>query len=824
MRTRLVAGGGAAANLAFNSNSHSASPPPSSGYRGKQRNKMHGLTQPQRRTTPLADDKAGLLVHLCVAAAQSCCIIVLTAWCAGNLNAAGFGSSRYPMQPLTATGFLFITLALIASIRRWQGTAALLLIPPFTITGLATFQYCTGISPGIDRLMFADSVLHQIRFYPGRPGPMAIATMLALSLATMLSIQRGYRQSQLIVLIASLVFGVAMISGGAIPLGVVHLSTARPHALLSMPTAITACALSIALIAWHHNSGWPGLLSARGIEGRTLRTIFMLVLLAPAVLALTSLWAVRQPGVSPELVEIGEAGAHIVLSAAILFWAWSRIARENSARWAVTRALDSAPIVLTNRHGEIIHWSKGCERLYQWPAEEATGRIKHDLLRASLPQGWDQLVQRLRNGLTYEKEIVEYRRDGVPIHILEQARMLPVRHGDEPVIVLSMTDITVREQRAAALQARESELLSILEAAPDAIITLDEQGRIRSVSATAERLFAYPAEAMLGQSFRMLIPTRYWAAHDIAIERYHRDRGTLPRRQSQRLSVLRSDGTEVPIELSIGEALIGQERIFTGFIRDLRETLAAQQRQAELRDELLHVSRLSAMGEMAAGLAHELNQPLAAAANFLGAADMLLADRGKDSAQILQLVRMASGQTLRAGDLIRRLRAFVSKGDVEIRAEAVNEVVADAVCLALTSAEQQRIDIHYDLDRTHMTILADRVQVQQVLVNLIRNAIEALRDQANATPRITLTSRAVDNGMIEIAVSDNGPGIAPEIFHRPYEPFVSTKAYGMGIGLSICRRIVEFHGGTLTAENMSEGGARIAFTVPATADTEAVPA
>lgn len=785
---------------------------------------MHGFTTPERRTTSQPSGEAGLLSYLCIAAAQSCCIIVLTAWSAGNISAAGFGSSHYPMQPLTAMSFLLVTLALTASIQAWKAAALALLVPAFAIAGQAVFHQISGLTSGLDLVMFGDVVARQVRLAPGQPSPMAAAAILLLSLATLLSLQRGRNESKLIVMIACLVFGVAIIAGGAIPLGVVGAASVGPGVMLSIPTAITACALSVALIAWRHSSGWPGLLSAAGIEGRTLRTIFLLVLIAPAILALASLWATRRLGFSAELIEIAEAGAHIVLAASILFWAWSRIARENGARWALTRALDSAPIILANRQGEIVHWSKGCERLYQWSADDAAGRIKHELLRADPAHSWPRLLQRLTDGLPYEKEIVEYRRDGVALHILEQARLLPVRHDDQPLIVLSMTDITVREQRTAALKARESELLSILETAPDAMITIDDRGCIRSFSATAERLFGYRAERILGQNLKMLIPSRYWAEHEAAIRRQQGSGVIQPRPQSRRLAALRSDGTELPIELAIGEARVGDQRIFTGFVRDLSETFAAQQRQAELRDELLHVSRLSAMGEMAAGLAHELNQPLAAAANFLGAADMLLEKQGEDGAKIRQLVRLANGQALRAGDLIRRLRSFVSKSDVEVRAEPVDDVIADAVVLALTSTEQQKISIRYELDPLHAMILADRIQIQQVLVNLIRNAVEALDDQGHHQPEIILASRQDGSGMIEIAVSDNGPGIAPEIFQRPYEPFVSTKSYGMGIGLSICRRIIEFHGGTLTADNKPDGGARVAFTIPLSTESEAVPA
>ncbi|WP_380874048.1 hypothetical protein ACFB49_45470 [Sphingomonas sp. DBB INV C78] len=750
----------------------------------------------------------------CIGLAFFICVLVLFGWGLGNLTVAGFGSSIYVMQPLTAVSYIFIALALLASIRQQSGLVILLAVPALGIAGSALLQYVTGLELGVDRLLFGDKVVGLPRLNPGRPGPMPTATILLLGTAALLSVKAGHRRSQIIVLIASLTFGISIIAGMALPLGVVgHMPHTR-SVMVSVPTCITTLALAAVLIAWRHQSGWPGLLSARGVEGRTLRTVFVLVLLAPALMALASLWALTLPGSTPAVVEMAEAGAFIVLATGILFWAWTRIARENGERWAVTRALDSAPIVLTNEAGTILHWSKGAERLYQWTAEEAIGRNKHELLVARGADHLADVVGCLNSGEAREKEIVEYRRDGSELHVLEQARLLPIRSQDAPLIVLSMTDVTEREQRAAVLAARESEIRSILEASPDGILTIDADGRIRSFNPTAERLFGYAAKDVLGHDRRMLLPVRFRTDFDADFSRLIADKAH-PGPTLQHIIGLRSDGSEFPVELAMGTAQLGDERIFTIFIRDVTEKIAAQDRQTELREELLHVSRLSAMGEMAAGLAHELNQPLAAATNFLGAVEMLLAADEASSPRVRELVGLASSQTLRAGDIIQRLRAFVSKGEVDVRAEPIADIMADAIGLALTSMEQQRVDIRYDLDAARPVILADRVQIQQVLVNLIRNAIDAQEDQVGVHPEILLISRGATDGMIEISVCDNGPGIAPEILQRPYEPFMSTKAGGMGIGLSICRRIVEFHGGQLRAENRAEGGACVRFTVPA---------
>ncbi len=780
---------------------------------------MFGSDPSQRNVDSRNGLNAGWVPHVCALTALVCCLIALAGWATGQPGIAGFGNPSYPMRPLTAAGFGLVALALIAAIWRQRAITLVLMLPVVLIAAGVALDYAGNAPTIADRLLLSiGRTARQGHPHGTLPGPMPIAMMILLAVATLLALREVSRRSKIVVMIASLVLGVTIIAGLAVPLGIVAISGPGQHVTLSLPLAITTASLALALIGWRHHNGWPGLLSAQGVEGRTLRTIFVLVLVAPAVLGLGGLWAASLPGIAPELVEMVEAGAHVLVSAAVLFWAWSRISRENNARWAVTRALDSAPIVLTDAEGRILHWSKGCENLYLWDAGEAVGRLKHDLLATTIDQDWPAMMAEITRTGACEREMVEQRRDGTRLHILEKAQLLPVRAQDAPLVVLSMTDITERERRAAVLAARESELGSILETAPDAMIAIDDRNVIRSFNATAERMFGRPAGEMVGQDFRALMPERFRGQFDAGLAGDADTGGERSRLRS--LVGLRSDGTEFPIELALGAAEVGEERIFTAFIRDVTDKLAAQERHAELRDELLHVSRLSAMGEMAAGLAHELNQPLAAATNFLGAAEMLLAADAPDSGKAADLVRMASAQTLRAGEIIQRLRTFVSKGDVEVHAEPIVDVIAGAVSLSLTSVEQQKIGIRYEPDAMHRTILADRVQIQQVLVNLIRNAVDAQRDRPDARPEILLTSRGVGDGMVEIAVSDNGPGIPEEILGSPYKPFNSTKPNGMGIGLSICRRIVEFHGGTMHAENRPEGGARIRFTVPAIGNAE----
>ncbi len=276
---------------------------------------------------------------------------------------------------------------------------------------------------------------------------------------------------------------------------------------------------------------------------------------------------------------------------------------------------------------------------------------------------------------------------------------------------------------------------------------------------------------------------------------------------------LRKDGTTFPMELSVGEVTQGGRRLFTGFIRDLTQRQRTERRIQELQAELLHVSRVTEMGQMASGLAHELNQPLTAAANYLQALRRLIG-RGDEAslARAAGAAESAVGQVSRAGEIIRRLREFVKKSEPERREENIVTLIEEACGLALIGAREQGVAVRFRTAPQLPAALVDKVQVQQVLVNLIRNAVEAM--QASARRDITIETTLDEDGFIRIGVIDTGPGIAPEIMERLFQPFVTTKPQGMGVGLSLCRAIVEAHGGRLWAEPNPGGGAIFRFTVP----------
>lgn len=266
------------------------------------------------------------------------------------------------------------------------------------------------------------------------------------------------------------------------------------------------------------------------------------------------------------------------------------------------------------------------------------------------------------------------------------------------------------------------------------------------------------------------------------------------------------------MELSVGEASSGGRRIFTGFIRDMTEEQRAEFKLKELQSELIHVARVSAMGTMASTLAHELNQPLTAIANYAHAARDLL-DRTDDPPLDLlgEAVTEAAREALRAGHIVRRLRDFVARGEVEQRVENLPALIDEASRLGLMGARERSVRVTFDIDPTIQKVVVDRVQIQQVILNLLRNAVEAIGEGERR--EITVSTARDSHGMVRVVVSDTGSGIDPALAPQLFEAFASTKEQGMGLGLSICRTIVEAHGGRIWAEPRIGGGTVFQFTI-----------
>jgi two-component system sensor kinase FixL len=493
-------------------------------------------------------------------------------------------------------------------------------------------------------------------------------------------------------------------------------------------------------------------------------------------------------------------------------WKWRRATAAESRLAAIVNSSQDA-IIGETLDGIVTDWNPGATRILGYTPQEMIGRP----ITLLLPPGYEnetmQILERVRRGEKVEHfETVRRRKDGKVIDV--SLTISPVWDEHSRLIGASKVarDITESRQALAALSEREAHLQSVLDTVPDAMIVIDAQGIIQSFSATAERLFGYSAHEAIGQNVKILMPSPYREQHDSYLERYK----TTGERRIIGIGRLvvgqRRDGSTFPMELAVGEMRSPGRRFFTGFVRDLTERQQTQKRLQELQSELIHMSRFTALGEMASTLAHELNQPLTAVASYLkGARRLLDGQRDEDIPMVRAAMESAADQALRAGQIIRRLREFVARGESDRQVEDLRKLIEEAGALALVGVKETGVRVTYDFDPAIRYVLADKVQIQQVLLNLMRNAIEAMQETEQR--KLSVSTRIIDAETMEIDVADTGTGIAPEIAAQLFQPFVTSKRHGMGVGLSISRTIVEAHGGRLWAEENPGGGTIFKMTL-----------
>lgn len=471
-------------------------------------------------------------------------------------------------------------------------------------------------------------------------------------------------------------------------------------------------------------------------------------------------------------------------------------------------------IYLLDAEGKVSIWNHGAHRLIGWPSDEVMGQdaaifYPADAIAAGKPAA--DLAHAAREGRFVTEEWLVHKNGA---EFLAEVSITALHNPDDSLrgFATVVSDITRRRAAEDALRSQESHLRSILSTVPDAMIVIDDQGMILSFSAAAERLFGYTEAELRGANVNILMPSPDRERHDNYIRRYLETGEKRIIGIGRVVFAQRKDGSTFPMELSIGEATGEVHPLFTGFIRDLTERHKTEERLESLQSELIHVSRVSAMGTMASTLAHELNQPLTAVANYVEAIrDMLAKPEPDDLPMIREALDDTAKEALRAGHIVRRLRDFVARGEVEKTIENLPILINEAAVLGLIGAREKAVEPRFDLDPYASPVLVDKVQIQQVLINLIRNAVEAMAD--GPVKQLTVSSRPDAPGFVRVVVADTGPGISPDVAAQLFTAFVSTKAEGMGLGLSICRTIVEANGGRIWAQPGEAGGTEFHFTL-----------
>jgi two-component system, LuxR family, sensor kinase FixL len=471
-------------------------------------------------------------------------------------------------------------------------------------------------------------------------------------------------------------------------------------------------------------------------------------------------------------------------------------------------------IVVLDRGGAIAYFNRACQRLTGYSAAEAIGRkvwnfliidAEIDAVRCAFEEltanntpsyfsnywkaksGEHRLIKWTNNTLTHE--------DGSLAYILGTG-----------------VDITESKSQEAALTESKSFLRSIIDTSPVAIITTGENGLIRSFSRQAEAVFGYTEDEVLGQNLNILMPEPDSSRHDQYINRYLETGQRRIMGQARSVTALKRNGTRFPAVLHVNEFHDG-ERIFVGFIEDITEKKMMEQRFDDVKNQLQHVGRIGAMGEIATSIAHELNQPLTAAASLAGAVSLTLrkSDFPQRDNAISHLDDTVS-EIRRASAIIRQMRDFMRKRKTARSLHNVNRVVEEASAIALIGAESEGVHVTNNLAPDTGEASIDRIQIQQVVINLIRNAIDAMIDSKEK--HLTISTTRI-NGFIEVKVSDTGHGVPDDVKKRLFEPFFTSKDEGMGIGLSISKSIIDAHQGEIFSMDKDSPGSVFIFRVPA---------
>jgi two-component system sensor kinase FixL len=368
---------------------------------------------------------------------------------------------------------------------------------------------------------------------------------------------------------------------------------------------------------------------------------------------------------------------------------------------------------------------------------------------------------------------------------------------------------------ASELQIGEERFRRVVEAAPSAMIMVNQEGQITLANQQAEKTFGYPREELLGHPIEMLVPERLRSGHRGFRHDYLCDPQARPMGAGRELFGRRKDGTEVPVEIGLSPIHTSKGLLVLASIVDITERKLAELEAARQRHDLAHLARVTALGELSSSLAHELTHPLTAILSNAQAAQRFLADDNVDLDEVREILNDIVTQDQRAGEVIHGLRLLLQKGEPQKQCDDVdlNEVIREVVQLMRSDLINRNATLDTDLAQNLPAVTGDRVQLQQVLLNLALNGCEALGDYNSSERRLLIASQW-ENGAVRVSVSDSGSGIPGEKMEQVFERFFTTKKEGMGLGLSICRTIINAHRGKIWATNNGGCGATFHFSLP----------
>lgn len=482
---------------------------------------------------------------------------------------------------------------------------------------------------------------------------------------------------------------------------------------------------------------------------------------------------------------------------------------ESVARLDTLLATAVDGIIVIDAAGLVQVYNPACERLFGYSESEVVGQNVRMLMPSPYHEEHDRYIASYRSTghpkiIGVGREVSGRRKDG---SVFPMYLSVGEGHRDGKSIFVGIIHDLTRQKRA---EQERDQLAAIVGSSHDVIIGKDLDGIVTAWNRGAELTYGYTAAEMIGRPIADIAPPD--RKHEIAdlIQRVRRGE-IVSQYDSHRVT---KDGRTLDMSLTLSPIRDGAGSVIgvSTIARNMTDLRLAERRVAELTSEMVHISRLSAMGQLASSLAHELNQPLTAVVNYSEAARHMMTTSTPPVAKIADFLEKIAAQAERAGQIIRRLRGHVEKSEVERAPESLAAVVEEASSLATVGAKVDGVRVTYELAPDLPLLRIDKIQIQQVVVNLVRNAIEALRGSARR--EVTIRTTAAENGQQEVTVADTGPGLPAEIAENLFKPFTTTKKDGMGIGLSISQTIIDAHGGRIWAEPNPGAGTIFRFRLP----------
>jgi PAS domain S-box-containing protein len=431
-----------------------------------------------------------------------------------------------------------------------------------------------------------------------------------------------------------------------------------------------------------------------------------------------------------------------------------------------------------------------------------------------LPRVIAEFTHSMTTGIPIDTEARYRRADGV--YRWSQLQIVPVRDTEGKITVWYglLTDIEDRKRAEDELRRSEARHRIVVETASDAVVSIDEGGTIILANPATKRIFGHNPEELIGKSLTVLMPGAMRGLHETGFKRYLETGARHLNWQGTEVTALRANGEEFPAEVSFGEMTLDQRKIFTGFIRDISGKKRAEEELRNSQAELARMMRVMTIGQLTASIAHEVNQPLSGIVMNASTCLRMLSGDQPNIEGARETARRTIRDGNRASEIVTRLRTLFKRKEVAAESIDLNDAALEVIALSLSELQRDRILVRHDLAENLPAVKGDRIQLQQVILNLMRNALDAMRDVDDRPRELLIKTESDDSKNVKLTMQDTGIGFAPDAANRLFDSFYTTKDGGMGVGLSVSRSIIEAHRGRIWASANEGPGSSFAFSIP----------